>query len=866
MTVHPAKWHMVALAVWSAVTGLATVRGEHPDPAVAQAQRAWQSLDRVPDDGPGRVGIRPRAFKAWQLDRHQLEAHLAAAPQEVIAVAGAAAMTLALPMPDGSLARFEVFESPAMEAPLAAKFPQIRTFVGRGVDDPGASLRFDLTPHGFHAQVLSPRGAVYIDPYSIGDDTLHVSYFKRDAAPRDERFECLTPADDPAFAEAIAGAAGVASDGNLRRYRLANAATAEYTQFHGGTVELGLAAVVTAINRVSGIYEIDLGVRLMLVANNHLLIYTNENTDPYSNGDELGMLGQNQANINSVIGNANYDVGHVFGTGGGGVAGLRVVCRTNQKAQGVTSLNSPVGDPFYIDYVAHELGHQFGGNHSFNGIRSSCNGNGNGPTAYEPGSGSTIMAYAGICGADNLQPHSDPYFHFVSIQEVASYITTGSGSTCPVLTPIGGAIPTVNAGPDYVIPSRTPFVLTAAGDDPDGDALTYCWEQRDIGPAATLNAADDGSIPLFRSFNPTTQSRTFPRLSNILNNTSTLSEKLPTLDRSMDFRVTVRDNVAGGGQTSIDDMVVTVEGSAGPFQVTFPNTAVSVSGGLTVTWNVAGSDLPPVSASTANILLSLDGGLTFPMTLAAGVPNDGSRAVGLPDLFSSTARIKVEGAGNIFFDISNSNFTIHSCVEVFAAQAEPDGIAKNRYIALNPGNAGIITAVRVKLVDLPPPFNVFNGQVRWLGPPQTVNEPSPPNAAYTIAEVQCDPLYIDWGAFGLIHGYGKAIVAGANYDVQIVNCDPSDEGNFTAALTIATARWGDVTVPYNPPDTSTQPDAVDIAILVDKFKGSNAISTPRADLYPDVPDHVADGIDIAACVAAFKGFPYPFGGPVACPP
>ncbi|GJM26447.1 MAG: hypothetical protein DHS20C16_28620 [Phycisphaerae bacterium] len=613
------------------------------------------------EDDLAKAWVRPPAYQAVTLDRRHLKTVIDAAPLESEISVRDAQSIIELPMPDGSFTRFQFVESPVMAPELAARYPEIRTYYGQGIDDPHATVRFDSTPAGFHAQILSPNGAVYIDPINRGDVRNYASYFKRDMPRPDALKKCqlvpnpnAQPVGDSTSAESGAERAGE----TLRTYRLACATTFEYTQFHGGTVSSGLAAVVTAINRVTGVYEVDVAVRLELVANNDLLIYTTS-SDPYSNNDGFSMLSQNQSNVNSVIGSANYDVGHVFSTGGGGVASLGVIC-SGSKAQGVTGQPSPINDPFYIDYVAHEMGHQFGANHSFNGVTSNCSGgNRNGSTAYEPGSGSTIMAYAGICGGDNLQSNSDPYFHHDSIREIRNHITGGSGNNCPVTTATGNNDPSVQAGSNYTIPQSTPFELTASGSDPDLDSITYCWEERDLGPGQALSASDNGSSPLFRSFNPSANpTRTFPRLNELVNNTTAPGERLPTTNRTMDFRCTVRDNLAGGGGVGFDDMTVTVTTGAGPFEVTSPNGGEVWSGVATVEWDVAGTDSSPVSAANVDILLSTDGGFTYPIVLVSNTPNDGVESVIVPNAPTSTARVKVKGNGNVFFDISNANFTV----------------------------------------------------------------------------------------------------------------------------------------------------------------------------------------------------------------
>ena len=585
---------------------------------------------------------------------------------------------LSLPAPEGGkYLRFALEEVAIMHPDLAAKYPEIKTYRGRSVDDSGATLAFDITPAGMHAQIRTGQGAIYIDPYYRGNNRIYVSYYKRDVFrnPRAEGFICETRGDaSRVFNGTSVPTPHTSSGAQLRTYRLACAANSTYTNFTGNTVASGLAAVVVVINRVERyLRSRSRSSYAVLIANNDTIIYPTtgnpvNGADPYSNG--TGALSQNQTNLDAKIGTANYDVGHVFTTGSGGISGLGVVCRAGQKARSTTGLPNPIGDAFNVDYVAHEMGHEFGGNHTFNSNTSNCgSGNRSGSHAYEPGSGTTIMAYAGICGTtSDLAPNSDAYFSFESINEIVTYTTTGAGNGCPVTTNTGNTVPTVSAGPNYTIPSRTPFALTGSGSDPDGDTLTYCWEERDLGAAQAGNLPDNGTSPIFRSFYGTyTPTRTFPKASNLVagvfdNVAVPHGETLPITNRTLNFRLTARDNRINGGGVNTSDMAITVIENGTGFSVTAPNNAGPFTNGsnIGVTWNVTGTNLPPVNTANVKISLSTDGGYSYPYTLLASTPNDGSETVTLPaGVTTSTGRIKVEAVGNIFFSISTTNFTVN---------------------------------------------------------------------------------------------------------------------------------------------------------------------------------------------------------------
>ncbi len=639
-----------------------------------QASEVQQRGDRLPE---------PLRYRALSLDFVAMRSRLAEAPLESDVPVDASEFVLALPMPDGQFADFRVVESPIMESGLASKYPMLKTYLGQGIDDPTATARFDLTSFGFRAQIIGWRETVYIEPFQRSD-TEHYRVFSKDDYRNTGRpLVCSVtgePLNDLPNFQKRGVVPKISSGANLRTYRLAMAATGEYTAVLGGTVLDGLSGIVTTMNRVNGIYEREVSVRMILVANNDLIIYTNAATDPYANTSSD--LAANQSTITSVIGTANFDIGHLVGTGGGGVAGLGVVCSAGSKARGLTGSGNPIADAYDVDYVAHEMGHQFRGNHTFNGSGTNCSGgNRNGGTAYEPGSGVTIQAYAGICGGDNLQPNSEDYFHRVSLNEILAFTTNaGTGGSCGVLTSTGNGIPTVSAPAAVTIPISTPFRLTATGSDPNGDALTYVWEQFDLGTANPEGSiVDTANRPIFRGFDPTpSPTRVFPSLRYILNNANVApvtaplpgtttpnrltAEVLPSTARTLNFRVTVRDNRAGGGGTNEASVAVTTAIAAGPFIVTAPDTAESWAAGSsqTITWNVAGTTANGVNTDNVEIALSRDGGLTFPTILAASTANDGTETVTIPAGTPATtqARIRVAAVGNIFFDIGNANFTI----------------------------------------------------------------------------------------------------------------------------------------------------------------------------------------------------------------
>lgn len=635
------------------------------------------------------IGAVPKLNRMLSLDEVAQRKVLRRAPMELTNAARQTRVVMTLPMPDGTLAKFRVEESPVMASRLAAVFPDIRTYRGRGLDDPTTTTRFDVTPAGFHAIVLSSQGTIIIEPDPHGHRGSYISYNQRDAPKDAGSSNCLVFGAEQSMAQPLSKQLARSTYANLntttvttlRTYRLALAATAEFTQeYGGGTVAGALSAMTTMINGVNAIYERDLGIHLKLINNEASIIFTNAATDGYTSDNVNSLLTQNQTVLDQRIGPANYDIGmvmdgHVFTFQPGpfifqGAAQFRSACGNTQKGKAVTIFRSTEPSSILaISIVAHELGHMFGALHTFNGTTSNCAGSRFPEVAYEPGSGSTIMAYRGgvlpdgsyypLCGAEDLHS-SDTYFHAASIEQIVNYTTFGNGSSCPAMTDTPNNPPNVDAGADYTIPANTPFTLTATGSDTDADALTYCWEEFDLGAAGPPNT-DNGNRPIFRSFAPVqSPARTFPQVSDILSGTATFGESLPTTNRTMNFRITVRDNHPGGGGVNAAAMRVNVVAGGGPFAVTQPGSSTTWTAGSnqTVTWDVADTSSAPVNCANVRVLLSVDGGSSFPFTLASSIPNSGAATISVPNAPTSTARVKVEAIDNIFFSISLPNFTI----------------------------------------------------------------------------------------------------------------------------------------------------------------------------------------------------------------
>ena len=615
----------------------------------------------------------PKQEKVFRLDLPALKSKLTnCQPRRERRLQVKNAPVLSFPNQKGVLVPYRIFQTAVLSPALQQKHPDIKSYIGQATDGSNARIYFSISLLGLNGLVYLKTGkSYYLDPYTKDAQTYAI-YSKEDLPNNEYTRECkvrnLVSSSLQKKAKALTNTS-FSMDGKLRSFRLALVCTGEYAQFHlqdqnipnNATVaakkEVVLAAMHATMTRVNALFERDVAVTMQLVDNATSLIFLDADTDDLTNGNDIKMLGESQKICDSVIGNSNYDIGHVFSFGNSGIAELLSVC-TSRKAQGVSGSEVPKGDGFDVDFVAHEMGHQFGATHTFN---NSCDGNREDNSAVEPGSGSTIMSYAGIC-SPNMQTNSDSYFHGVSIVQMHNQITSGT-SNCAVQTDLGNLALTAAAGPDYSIPKSTPFVLegTASGLGENG---TYSWEQTDIEAAVMPPFATNTGGPLFRSLPPKeVPQRYFPASETVASGSlGSTWEQLPSVARTMDFKFTVRDNGLFGGQVASDELTLSVDAESGPFKVTSQATATTFFAGASkqVTWDVANTDKLPVNTEKVSLLLSLDGGMSFPIVLASEVANDGTHAVVIPNHKTTQGRIKVAAVGNVFYSVNAADITIET--------------------------------------------------------------------------------------------------------------------------------------------------------------------------------------------------------------
>ena len=670
----------------------------HSFSAYAQTDKFWSSHNDVgrivTDKAVARLSF-PKEFKLFNLNIDPLKQDLFS----VVDNHARHSTIISLPNADGLIEQFEVFEASNFEPDLQAQFPTIRAYSGKGITDKYATLKLSISPQGIQTMVFrTEKENEFIEAYSQ-DHTIY-AVFKSHRTPGQLPWTCSTQDQQMVSdlnSQVSRPGGTLSSAGQLKTMKLAQSCNGEYANyfnaFSAADVALVLAAFNATLTRCNGCYEKDLALHLNLIAATTSIIYYVPATDPYTTLANWNL--QLQKAVTANIGEANYDIGHMFGaSGGGGNAGcIGCVCVSpplngsgvptgNGKGSGITSPADgiPQGDNFDVDYVVHEVGHQLGGNHTF--TFQSEGGSLATSVQKEVGSGITIMGYAGITSQD-VAPHSLDIYHETTIAQIQANLAT---KTCPVTTNISAnnATPVVAAVSNYTIPISTPFALTGSATDANaGDVLTYCWEQNNASTSLTGNSSvastTKASGPNWLSFSPATSpTRTFPKLSTILAGlfvTPVIAggdaianiEALSSVARTLNFRLTVRDNCPYNstaplkiGQTQFTDMVVTVSAASGPFGVSSPNTAVSWQGlsSQTITWTPNNTTAAPVSCANVKISLSTDGGLTFPTVIAASTANDGSEVMAIPNIPTTTARIKIEAVGNIFFDISNTNFTI----------------------------------------------------------------------------------------------------------------------------------------------------------------------------------------------------------------
>ncbi len=606
---------------------------------------------------------------------------------------------ITLPLSNGSMQTVSIVPDSVLSKRLAKQY-KIQTYRILP-DDEVVGGRADYSVNGFHAMLQMRSGGTFlIDPKSHLNNRQsrldsYISYKKQDQIQtHQERYSCGVKASTETEFKSSAISSTInssikkrstdGSEKSLLSYKIAIAATGEYVAKKGGTVEGALAGIVTTLNRVNHVYEQDLGIHLQLIDKNDALIYTDASTDPYSGSDLNALIRQNQNNLDDVIGSENYDIGHLFTTQGGGLSFIGGVCDQNRKGQGISGIGNPSNDSFNLDFVAHEIGHQLGATHTFNGVEGLCSSSARtARTAFEPGSGSTIMSYAGYCGVDNLQSNSDAMFHIGSINQIRDFTTNDRGNRCGIRRQVQNTPPIVNAGSDYKIPAQTPFELQGTANDSDGDQLVFAWEQIDSGEQSQPNS-DTGDNALFRVHFPSDKkSRSFPPIDNILNHATAKGELLPIQQRSLNFSFVAQD---GFNAAQSDEMSIDVLRTGSRFALNMPRTSYTRGDTHKIYWNTANTEKPPINCDAVDIYLSHDGGRNFQQKLATAVENTGESWVTIPADFpvTNTGRLKLRCSNNIFFAVSYRNFVVNKQGDeiraIFSDEDQPEPSLRDRAV------------------------------------------------------------------------------------------------------------------------------------------------------------------------------------------
>ncbi|MEP1487957.1 MAG: reprolysin-like metallopeptidase [Algibacter sp.] len=682
---------------------------------------SWKKLENIQNsDKIHQLHLDKNKTQFYELDANSLKQKIAKATSKNELNKNSHTV-IEIPNLNGDLESFEVYETSVFSPELAAKYPNIKSFTGMSTDGKGSRLRMSTSPSGIQTMIsYVDKPHVFMQQTSRGSNQ-YLLYDNNAKQNISKTFTCETvDAFNDTFnkSNALKIDEGGANNQTLQTFRIAISVTGEYTAYFGGTVAGALAGINATLTRVNDIFETDMAVTFELIDATQL-IYTNAATDPYSDVDDLDNWNSElQNNLTATIGNGSYDVGHLFGaSGGGGDAGcIGCVCTDNLKGSAYTSPSNgiPEGDTFDLNYVIHEIGHQMGANHTWAFESEGTS------VQSEPGSGSTIMAYAGITDEDDIQLNSDPYFHYHSIKQVLDNLTT---KTCQTTSSISNTPPETDAGLDYTIPLGTPYVLKgSATDENTNDVLTYCWEQIDNGIVNSANySATRASGSLNRSLPPSVSpDRFIPNIKNVINGQLTESnpgigsswESVSTTARSLNWALTVRDRnpttILDNGQTSYDTMVISVDNTSGPFVVTSQNISnVDWTPGdsESITWDVANTDSAPTNTSHVNILLSIDGGLTFPTTLITNTPNDGSQDINVPLVSAPFCRIKIEAVDNIYYAINSEPFAINytidtTCPSTYASASNlnvdiTDGSEATHTI--NVPDSGILSSVKVTI-------------------------------------------------------------------------------------------------------------------------------------------------------------------------